>query len=1181
MLRESSVPPRVGGRALVCLKQTVFTTNEGAYAAYALARTGSTAALVRSPYATQQRISQRSSGSAAQRRRRRVALRTDGWARHTRVRVSVGDRVAVTVTDRNHRQRATPATSSVYDFWATDAATAGTPPGPRPVAPSSLPPAAPSASMSFRVTDRDHHDRATPATSRVYDCWATAAAAAGTPPQPQPEASSPPPPAANAPASMRVRVTDRDHRDRATPATSRVYDFWATAAATAGTPPQPQPEAPSTLPPAAAATGTPPQPEPEAPPPAPPAANAPASTRVRVTDRDHRRRATPASPRICDLWATAAAIAGTPPQPQPEVPSTLPPAAAAAGAPPQPEPQAPSPAPPAANAPASIRVRVTDRDHSRFATATRRRQRPQWQEAPSVPHGVGARRVSTGTAASWQVRDAVARLQSARPLAPSLRAAARAWRTERGATPARALRAPLAACEEELGRVERARRARASEARERGLRSATRFYRGYAAHAVSGGVEASSPEELAAREAEKEANLLPAFPRGVPSCVKVDHHELVRLGRMLVAAGHFDDPEIVEMIAGWDESGGIRAYGEPLRRTYDYKDCPNAPMDVPMLAQWHSTFSKEWREGWVTPYTTRADLETVVRFFRVNKCFFVAKMHDGAQKTKDNVLDPVTNELVDGVPCWRLCEHMSAPKGVSLNDTTSMGWDVKLQDVDAAAAATMRYKRSGHDVEYWKGDESGAYRNYPLADRARPSFVIWGLDPRKPFPAAADLDVDAHGIVRLRPDQCCYMMRNTLPFGWAKSVSSYVRIARLVQALHLSPVTPLATVMPPCRGGCSPEPGGPVPASAAGAAVPFCTCWHTSMRYIDDTLGIALKGMGALSKARFFELMHRLRIPISMEKDEEEGAVEDFKSFLGVILTASSETMAMSPARLAAGLKRLRDVAAKAYLPRKELESLIGVLSFCAKTCPAGRTFMRRMFDALKRHTKFTRLSRGIKSDIAWWLAHWVDMDGVSLMIDDFFTSAERLGLFTDASLDGYGASFVLEDGTCEFFGGTWRDLLPGIDTSQAAKAWHISELEAVAVVMAAHQWGHRLAARRVAIRVDNESCVTAFNKGRARDPGMMCCIRDLWFAKAKHSFELGAIWIATKDNVMGDAPSRWTRPDGTRDPGVEREFYNYAREQFGVAAGDMHEVPLRFDATALLRKMEKSHRLAGASAPI
>jgi len=271
-------------------------------------------------------------------------------------------------------------------------------------------------------------------------------------------------------------------------------------------------------------------------------------------------------------------------------------------------------------------------------------------------------------------------------------------------------------------------------------------------------------------------------------------------------------------------------------------------------------------------------------------------------------------------------------------------------------------------------------------------------------------------------------------------------------------------------------------------------------------------------------------------------------------------------------------VQGKSYVTKKELRSLVGILSFAASCAPAGRTFMRRLYDAQKRKGKFCRINRGLSIDLAWWLKFVLadgGWHGASMLVEDFATTAEELGLFTDASLEGFGATFVLPDGTCEFFSGRWCDVLPGIDTSQETGEWHISELEMLVCLMAMQQWSSHLTQRRVLSRCDNEAAVHAINTGRARDPAMSLLLRELWFTKARGSFEMQALHVKTHDNVLGDNPSRWTRADGTRDAAVEAEFFAHLAAHYGVAECDALEVAVAADTAGLLRRMRKVH--AGA----
>ena len=236
----------------------------------------------------------------------------------------------------------------------------------------------------------------------------------------------------------------------------------------------------------------------------------------------------------------------------------------------------------------------------------------------------------------------------------------------------------------------------------------------------------------------------------------------------------------------------------------------------------------------------------------------------------------------------------------------------------------------------------------------------------------------------------------------------------------------------------------------------------------------------------------------------------------------------------------------------------MGVLCFASKCSPASRTFMRTMFRALRRKGKFVRLNRGIKADLAWWLKFWSEFNGVSLTLDEEFT---ELRFFTDASFLGFGACFDTPDGP-QFFCGRWTDFgLPPPEELEAS-GWHISELEMLAVAMAAETWGHYLARRKGVIRVDNEASVHTINNGRCHDGGMMVVMRELFHIAAKHSFMLRCRHIGTKDNVLADAPSR---------DDLEA-FYAFAKAEFGWERADITRVECTLDVRAVIERMERAH---------
>ena len=127
-------------------------------------------------------------------------------------------------------------------------------------------------------------------------------------------------------------------------------------------------------------------------------------------------------------------------------------------------------------------------------------------------------------------------------------------------------------------------------------------------------------------------------------------------------------------------------------------------------------------------------------------------------------------------------------------------------------------------------------------------------------------------------------------------------------------------------------------------------------------------------------------------------------------------------------------------------------------------------------------------------------------------------------------------------------------------------------VLMAMHQWGAHFGGRRIVTRCDNESAVTAINRMRCADPGMHTAVKELWFTKMVNSFDVRCRHVKSKDNTLGDAPSRWTRADGSRDAAAEAEFFDFVRGVYGLGRADMAEVAPSFDTLGMLRRMQKAH---------
>ena len=213
---------------------------------------------------------------------------------------------------------------------------------------------------------------------------------------------------------------------------------------------------------------------------------------------------------------------------------------------------------------------------------------------------------------------------------------------------------------------------------------------------------------------------------------------------------------------------------------------------------------------------------------------------------------------------------------------------------------------------------------------------------------------------------------------------------------------------------------------------------------------------------------------------------------------------------------------------RKDLQSLIGTLSFAAKVVPAGRSFLRRMLDTLavadRTNARTVHLSDDFRADLRWWHRFSAEWNGRSVIPTPFWSNpafkppnaqwAITDDLYTDACLDGYGAVFGKH-----WTHGRWTHAQRV--AAQRAQTLSMPYLEMLAIALALATWAPLLSGRRLTVRSDAKSAVEAFRTGTSKDAGLMGLIRPLLFIAATHHFAIRIEHISGSDNDCADALSR------------------------------------------------------------
>jgi hypothetical protein len=293
------------------------------------------------------------------------------------------------------------------------------------------------------------------------------------------------------------------------------------------------------------------------------------------------------------------------------------------------------------------------------------------------------------------------------------------------------------------------------------------------------------------------------------------------------------------------------------------------------------------------------------------------------------------------------------------------------------------------------------------------------------------------------------------------------------------------------------------------------------IHYVDDFLFVVTglqRARAALNGA--VALCEHLCIPLSIKK--REGPITCL-TFLGIELDTIAMEARLGAPRLAELQQLLRVWGdAKHECTLKELQSLTGKLNFACGVVRRGRAYLRRLID-MQRAFKATagttmstrhRLSHAARGDVRWWRDFIDDWNGRALLYELEWVTSERIELFTDACLEGYGAAYGNR-----WFRGEWT--AEQLARAKRKEKYSVPYLELRALVHAAAVWGPLWATKRITFRCDCQPVYFALLSMTSTDSDMQCLLRHLDMVAARNGFEFRCEHIAGVNNTVADLLSR------------------------------------------------------------
>ena len=303
------------------------------------------------------------------------------------------------------------------------------------------------------------------------------------------------------------------------------------------------------------------------------------------------------------------------------------------------------------------------------------------------------------------------------------------------------------------------------------------------------------------------------------------------------------------------------------------------------------------------------------------------------------------------------------------------------------------------------------------------------------------------------------------------------------------------------------------------------------INYLDDFCIVS----GAYDKAcagqrTVIAILRRVGFHISFSKITSPSTCT---RFLGININTVTLEMSLPEDKLLKLIQVLDVTRDRKKLSRRELERLGGYLAHCSKVVKGGRTFCRRIYDAMGtvREPYFkVRIDKGFREDIRWWYGFASQFNGKAKILGRF---AAHIATYSDASSWGYGAShgndwqagsFNKADdrGLEGILGHHHRAPPPSCDHA------HINVREMWAAYSAALSWGSGWADAAVVMITDSTTVRAALNTGRSKSPEIMFYIRRLFWLACEHNFEFSSVYIRSGDNTVCDALSRLDDPGST-----------------------------------------------------
>ncbi len=266
-----------------------------------------------------------------------------------------------------------------------------------------------------------------------------------------------------------------------------------------------------------------------------------------------------------------------------------------------------------------------------------------------------------------------------------------------------------------------------------------------------------------------------------------------------------------------------------------------------------------------------------------------------------------------------------------------------------------------------------------------------------------------------------------------------------------------------------------------------------------------------VSLQTFFHLSKSIGLPIKHEKTVHPTTNIELH---GLWFDSSSMTISVPPDKVSKAITLIQQMLGMTKVSLLMIQSITGLLNFCTKAIPAGRTFLRRLYDlslGLQFPNHHVKLSDSARLDLKAWLSFLLSFNGTTVIRHIDWSHDFDWRFYSDASGRGYAA----------VFGHKWvQGTFPDIWLEKC-----ISIKELVPIYLAFQIWATDFKNSKIKFIVDNSGVVSVLQSHSSHDPDIMFMIRHMIVISLHNNIVFSAEHIAGKHNKICDLLSRFQIP--------------------------------------------------------